>query len=231
MSSRTFSVLGNAIVLAVLALGAWLMWRNVTRTADPPGAAVALLTETAEKAGVDSAGGAPRRAVRSSGPLVVAPSGLAIPVAGVASGQLTDTYTASRGGGSRVHNAIDIMAPRGTPVLAAADGTVEKLFYSQGGGGITAYVRSPDGEWLHYYAHLDAYAPGLREGRRIARGDPIGTVGVTGNANPSGPHLHYAIYRMSPGERWWQGSPINPYPLLAGTRGNGGQLAGRGERG
>jgi murein DD-endopeptidase MepM/ murein hydrolase activator NlpD len=221
LSGRALSVFGNAIVFAVLALGAWLWWRNVTRTADPPPAAVALLAETAERVGVDSAGGAPRVASRlPSGPLAVAPSGLAIPVAGIAAGDLVDTYTQSRGGGTRVHNAIDIMAARGTPVLSATDGTVEKLFFSRGGGGITAYVRSSDGVWLHYYAHLDAYAPGLAEGQRIRRGDPIGTVGISGNASPSGPHLHYAIYRMSAGERWWQGAPVNPYPLLAGSSAN-----------
>lgn len=223
MASRPskLSVFGNAIVFGLLALGAWLWWRNVSRTADPPPAAVALLAETAERAGVDPAGGAPRAAFMGpAGPLAIASSGLAIPVAGIAGKELTDTYTASRGGGSRVHNAIDIMAPRGTPVVSASAGVVEKLFYSQGGGGITAYVRSPDRRWLHYYAHLDAYAPGLREGQRIRRGDPIGTVGISGNANPSGPHLHYAIYRMSPGERWYDGAPINPYPQLAGTRGS-----------
>ena len=221
------SVFGNAIVFALLAAGALIWWRNVTRTADPPAPAVAILAETVEKVGVDPAAGAPRQPVRLSRPLVLAPSGLAVPVLGIRSDQLTDTFTASRGGGRRIHNAIDIMAPRGTPVVAASDGTVEKLFYSQGGGGITAYVRSPDGQWLHYYAHLDAYAPGLSEGRRLRRGDPIGTVGITGNANPDGPHLHYAIYRMSADERWWQGTPVNPYPQLVGGR----QLAGRGERG
>ncbi len=219
MSGRALSVFGNAIVFAVLALGAWLWWRNVTRTADRPPAAVAILAETAEKVGVNSARDAPRRApTLPKGPLPVTPSGLVIPVVGVSSRDLADTYSQSRGGGSRVHNAIDIMAPRGTPVVSASDGTVEKLYYSRGGGGITAYVRSPDGLWLHYYAHLDAYAPGLREGGRVRRGDLIGTVGISGNASPSGPHLHYAIFRMSAGERWWQGVPVNPYPLLAGGR-------------
>jgi len=93
---------------------------------------------------------------------------------------------------------------------------VEKLFFSDGGGGITAYVRSDDGRWSYYYAHLSAYAPGLREGQQMRRGDPVGYVGATGNANPAGPHLHFAINRMNPGEQWWQGTPINPYPLLAG---------------
>ena len=101
---------------------------------------------------------------------------------------------------------------------AAAPGTVEKLFFSQGGGGITAYVRSPDQKWTYYYAHLQSYAPGLAEGQQIKRGQPIGRVGHTGNANPDGPHLHFAINQMRNGEKWYQGTPINPYPLLAGKR-------------
>ena len=148
--------------------------------------------------------------------LVVGPGGLAIPVAGVRPEQLQDTYTQSRAGDARVHNAIDIMAPRGTPVIAAAPGTVEKLFLSRGGGGITAYVRSPDRQWIYYYAHLDAYAPGLREGQTVRQGDPIGTVGTSGNANPAGPHLHFAIHRMGPEDDWHEGTAVNPYPLLAG---------------
>ncbi|WP_300974093.1 peptidoglycan DD-metalloendopeptidase family protein [Sphingomonas sp. LHG3406-1] len=217
MSGRALSVFGNAVVFAVLAFGAWLWWRNVTSTADPPPAAVAMLSETAGRAGIDPAAGAPRVASRlPPGSLTFAASGLVVPVAGIEAPDLVDTYTQSRGGGSRIHNAIDIMASRGTPVVSASDGLVEKLYFSRGGGGITAYVRSLDGLWLHYYAHLDSYAPGLREGQRIRRGDQIGTVGISGNASPSGPHLHYAIYRMRPGERWWQGAPINPYPLLAG---------------
>jgi murein DD-endopeptidase MepM/ murein hydrolase activator NlpD len=153
-------------------------------------------------------------------PIVLAPSGLALPVAGVKPEQLVDTYTAARAGG-RVHDATDIMAPRGTAVVAAAPGTVEKLFFSRGGGGITAYVRSPDGGWQYYYAHLDAYAPGLHEGQIVKRGDPIGRVGSTGDASPTAPHLHFAINRMAPGQRWWQGSPINPYPLLAAKKAGG----------
>lgn len=150
--------------------------------------------------------------------LVHGPTGLAIPVVGVKADELQDTYTQSRAGGARVHNAIDIMAARGTPVVAAAPGTVEKLFFSQGGGGITAYVRSPDQHWMFYYAHLDAYAPGLHEGQVLKQGDAIGTVGSTGNANPAGPHLHLAINRMADGEKWHEGTPINPYPLLAGGK-------------
>ncbi|NCP12386.1 MAG: M23 family metallopeptidase [Sphingomonadales bacterium] len=139
---------------------------------------------------------------------------LIVPVAGVRPGDLVDTFTQARAGGARVHDAIDIMAADGTPVVAAAGGRVEKLFYSKGGGGITAYVRSPDQNWVYYYAHLRDYAPGLKEGRTIARGDPIGTVGHSGNASAEGPHLHFAIHRMEDGEGWWQGTPVNPYPLL-----------------
>lgn len=140
--------------------------------------------------------------------------GLIIPVEGIATRSLVDTYRASRGGGSRVHNAIDIMAPRGTPILAAAAGTVERLHNSRLGG-ITIYIRSEDNQWVHYYAHLDARAPGLAVGQRVERGQNIGTVGFTGNASPAGPHLHFAVYRMAAGQRWYQGTPVNPYPLLA----------------
>jgi murein DD-endopeptidase MepM/ murein hydrolase activator NlpD len=166
---------------------------------------------------------APAAAPPAAGPpgpapaLVLGPTGVAIPVVGVKPEQLQDTFTQARSGG-RVHDAIDIMAPHGTPVVAAAPGTLEKLFFSKGGGGITAYVRSPDGRWLFYYAHLQEYAPGLHEGQAMRQGDPIGLVGSTGNANPAGPHLHFAIYRMEPGEKWYDGTPINPYPLLAGKR-------------
>jgi len=152
--------------------------------------------------------------------VVVGPAGLAIPVVGVKASDLVDTYDAARGSGRR-HDANDIMAPEGTPVIAAADGTIEKLFFSKGGGGITIYERSPDGKWMYYYAHLSAYAPGLAEGQEVKRGQVIGRVGHTGDASASGPHLHFAINSMAPGERWWQGTPINPYPLLAGKRAKG----------
>ncbi len=148
--------------------------------------------------------------------VTVGPAGLAIPVQGLKPANLSDTYTQARAGGARTHDAIDIMAAEGTPVVSSSDGTVEKLFFSQGGGGITVYVRSPDQRWIYYYAHLQGYAPGLAEGQRVKRGQLLGRVGHTGNANPAGPHLHFAINRMNPGEKWWQGSPINPYPLLAG---------------
>ena len=166
-----------------------------------------------DKAVVNPAGEAAPFAIGSA---TVGPAGLAIPVAGVKPGELVDTFTQARAGGARVHDAIDIMAPTGTPVISAAPGTVEKLYFSEGGGGTSAYIRSPDGQWTYYYAHLSAYAPGLHEGQRMRRGTPVGYVGFSGNANPAGPHLHFAINRMAPGEKWYHGTPVNPYPLLAG---------------
>ena len=210
---RLISRIGWIVVVAVL-VGAFSIFAyNIGYRAGQGEVSVA-----GQKQEVDPKGAPP---VTVAEGVVVGPSGLAIPVAGVKAEQLVDTYTQARAGGARSHDAIDIMAAMGTPVVAAAPGTVEKLFFSDGGGGITAYVRSDDGRWSYYYAHLQAYAPGLHEGQRVERGSPIGTVGVTGNANPTGPHLHFAINRMNPGEKWWQGTPINPYPLLAGKPVNG----------
>ena len=164
-------------------------------------------------------GQAPAPAVPAPPPgpeALVTPSGLAIPVAGVQPGALYDSFGDPRGeDGKRGHGALDIPAPTGTPVLAAAAGTVEKLFESQNGGH-TIYVRSPEGRFVYYYAHLDTYRPDLREGLAVARGQPIATVGSTGDANPAAPHLHFEIKRMAPGEKWYEGQGINPYPLLAG---------------
>ncbi|HEX5259773.1 MAG TPA: M23 family metallopeptidase [Sphingomicrobium sp.] len=152
--------------------------------------------------------------------VVVGPAGLAIPVVGVKASELVDTFDDARSAGRR-HDAIDIMAAEGTPVIAAADGTIEKLFFSNGGGGITIYERATDPKWMYYYAHLQGYAPGLAEGQQVKRGQVIARVDHTGDASPAGPHLHFAINAMAPGQRWWQGTPINPYPLLAGKKANG----------
>ncbi|AQR73008.1 hypothetical protein BXU08_04385 [Sphingomonas sp. LM7] len=141
---------------------------------------------------------------------------LAVPVQGVTRAQIVDTWGQSRAGGARAHEATDIMAPGGTPVLAAAPGTVEKLFYSEGGGGITLYVRSPDRQWSYYYAHLARYAPGVSEGMRVKAGDLLGFVGDTGNSGAGNYHLHFALSHMLPADGWWKGQPVNPYPLLAG---------------
>jgi murein DD-endopeptidase MepM/ murein hydrolase activator NlpD len=139
---------------------------------------------------------------------------LLIPVEGVTVDKLRDTYSESRGNGRRTHEAIDIMAPRGTPVIASAPGTIDKLFLSKAGGN-TIYLRSEDRRTIQYYAHLDQYAAGLREGRKVARGERLGTVGSTGNASENAPHLHFAILRTEPDAEWWEPtSALNPYALL-----------------
>ncbi len=105
------------------------------------------------------------------------------------------------------------MAPRGTPVLAADDGTIEKLFLSKPGG-ITIYEFDPTRRYSYYYAHLDSYAKGLKEGMPVKRGEEIGIVGSTGDASPNAPHLHFAIFVLGPEKQWWKGTAINPYPIL-----------------
>ncbi|HVF50873.1 MAG TPA: M23 family metallopeptidase [Pyrinomonadaceae bacterium] len=137
---------------------------------------------------------------------------LSVPVEGIRPEQLQDTYSAARSEG-RVHNAIDIIAPRGTPVLAVADGTVVKLFNSKPGG-ITIYQLADDNRHVFYYAHLDRYADNLREGQRIQRGQTIAYVGDTGNAGAGNYHLHFSVSLISDPKRYWDGVNINPYPLM-----------------
>jgi peptidoglycan LD-endopeptidase LytH len=135
-----------------------------------------------------------------------------VPVAGVKPEQLRDTFLQARGGGRR-HGALDILAPHGTPVVAAVDGTIRKLFHSKAGG-VTIYQFDLAEERVYYYAHLERYADGLHEGQRVKQGDVIGYVGVTGNAPPGTPHLHFAIEILTAEKRWWKGTAVNPYPLL-----------------
>lgn len=144
-------------------------------------------------------------------------TGLSIPVQGTTAAQLADTFTDARDQG-RSHDAIDIMAPAGTPVLAVADGHIEKLFDSERGG-LTIYQFEPSEKYAYYYAHLQRYADGLAEKRSIRRGQIIGYVGSTGNASPAAPHLHFAIFLLGPKRRWWEGTAINPYPVLAQGQG------------
>jgi murein DD-endopeptidase MepM/ murein hydrolase activator NlpD len=142
-----------------------------------------------------------------------APRPLIMPVAGIDPSTIHDMFDEMRGGSTRRHDALDILAPRGTLVLAADDGTIKKLFTSVPGG-LTVYEFDPDQRYCYYYAHLDAYAPGLHEGQILHRGDLVGYVGTTGNAPKDTPHLHFAVIRLDPDKRWWTGTAINPFPLL-----------------
>jgi peptidoglycan LD-endopeptidase LytH len=140
---------------------------------------------------------------------------LLIPVEGIARWKLRDNFDERRAG--HPHEALDIMAPRGTPVLAVDDGRVAKLFKSVAGG-ITIYQFDPAEKWAYYYAHLDRYATGLRDGMKVERGQVLGYVGSTGNASPNAPHLHFTIFRLGPEKQWWKGTAVNPYPFLADAK-------------
>ena len=191
----------TVVVTATLTSAAWIVVgsTNFDRAGEP------RASRPAEPQLAAPAPAAPASAA-VAGPLL-------IPVAGVSAAQLSDTFDDARGE-ERRHEALDIAAPMGTPVIAAAGGRVEKLFLSDDGGN-TVYVRSPDGRTLYYYAHLQAYAPGLEEGEAVARGQRLGAVGLSGNVDPASPHLHFAIMRTTPGAEWWQAAtPVNPYPLL-----------------
>jgi len=172
--------------------------------------------------GLSAAGASTGRPLERENPRPAAPgttdsgatatSGLLIPVFGVAAASLVDTYEDARGEGRR-HDAIDIMAPRGTPVLAAGDGVVMKLFESDLGG-ITLYQLAPDERTIYYYAHLDGYAPEMTEGRVLRQGEVLGYVGNSGSAGPGNYHLHFEVSTTENPDQYWGGVPQNPYPLL-----------------
>lgn len=226
-----------AVVLCLWWAGATLVGRSVggARSPDPPppprGTPV-----TASRAGESDGRGAldwpgpsaeaPRLGESPAAATIAAPrlptgsdqaallsQRLLIPVAGVEVSALRSTFEEDRGGGNRRHEAIDILAPRGTAVLAAGDGRIVKLFTSARGG-LTIYQFDLDERYCYYYAHLDGYAPTLREGHAVSRGEVIGYVGTTGNAPPSTPHLHFAIFKLGPEKQWWDGEPIDPFPVL-----------------
>jgi murein DD-endopeptidase MepM/ murein hydrolase activator NlpD len=137
--------------------------------------------------------------------------GLRVPIDGLDIEQLKGGFTEHRAGdGGHTHEAVDILAPRNTPVHAVQDGTIAKLFFSKAGGN-TIYQFDPAQQFCYYYAHLERYADGVRDGLRVSRGDVIGYVGTSGNAPPGTPHLHFAVYELTPEHRWWQGHPLDPY--------------------
>ena len=148
----------------------------------------------------------------ASSPAELEDRDLGMPVDGIVPDQLTRQFDQPRGG-ARKHEAIDILAPRGTPIKAVEDGRIARLFHSKAGG-ITIYQFDPSERFCYYYAHLERYAPGLNEGDRVRRGQVIGYVGTSGNAPKDTPHLHFAIFRLTEQKRWWEGTPIDPYDVL-----------------
>jgi peptidoglycan LD-endopeptidase LytH len=207
---RTFRVL----------LAGWVLGGTILVLMAKPWTPDAFAGERARTSGRDAAGSSQsfsRRAeagaaLARAGGTTEALHGVIIPVSGVTPRQLRDTFDEARGGG-RTHHAMDILAPRGTPVVAAVDGPIRKLFTSKGGG-LTIYQYDQSGQRLYYYAHLDAYAQGLAEGTFMRQGSVIGYVGTTGNAPPGTPHLHFSIEDLPPTREWWKGRPLNPYPVL-----------------
>jgi murein DD-endopeptidase MepM/ murein hydrolase activator NlpD len=155
---------------------------------------------------------APPPGARSRAPAdPLAARGLLIPVKGLKREDVRDNFDEKRG--LRRHHALDIMAKRGTPVVAADDGRVVRVRRHLLGG-LTVYQHDPEEKYAYYYAHLDSYAKGLEEGNVLRRGDVIGYVGSTGNAPASAPHLHFAITEMGPERKWFRGKPVNPYPYF-----------------
>ncbi|MEP7185358.1 MAG: M23 family metallopeptidase [Rhodanobacter sp.] len=223
------------LILAGACLAAWMVAfsgqgpRSPALTTSASGASTTTKAELSaaakitvpSSAGTVAAGPVPAASAGSSTDQLAAlpPSAvenLLIPVVGVKAKDLVDTFTDARSQG-RVHDAIDIMASSGTPVVAVNDGHVVKLFTSVRGG-LTVYEFDPQDQVIYYYAHLDSYAPGLAEGQVLHRGDPIGRVGSTGNASAEAPHLHFEIEILGPEKQWWHATSINPYGRFSGQR-------------
>lgn len=219
-ASRTLDRIATVLITATVVSAGWILFGSYFLTGRSMGGSEveepATTVETpmaGESAAETSAPPQHSREVRQ--PAREQTYQLAIPVLDISADELTDTYSDDRGGGARLHEAIDIMAPAGTSIIAAAPGEIERLFTSDAGG-LTIYVRSPDRQTIYYYAHLKEYAPGLKEGQRVRRGQRLGTVGSSGNADPAAPHLHFAIMRTTPEAEWYEpATAINPYPLLA----------------
>jgi murein DD-endopeptidase MepM/ murein hydrolase activator NlpD len=175
-------------------------------SSDPTVAAVSTVSKApgavAPAAAVETIGADPIAALRRHG--------LEVPIDDADVDDWKGHFGQRRGGGARGHEAVDILAPRHTPVRAVEDGTIAKLFNSKAGG-ITIYQFDPGGEFCYYYAHLQRYAEGLADGKKISKGEIIGYVGTTGNAPPNTPHLHFAIFQLTDAKRWWEGKPIDPY--------------------
>ncbi len=207
---------------AGVVVGAWLMPAGTSQTPPALGLpfteSVARAPAAASPPGptIDAAPVARAMPADASDLSLLRARNLGLPVSGVGAAQLNDNYTQQRAGGVD-HEALDIMAPRGTPVLAVEDGRIAKLFLSKPGG-ITLYQFDPSGTYAYYYAHLDGYADGIAEGGTLRKGQVIGYVGSTGNASPDAPHLHFAIFKLGIEKQWWRGTPINPFLVWRDTK-------------
>ena len=224
---RTFSIGAGCGFIAGAALTAILITKYVQFTNGRAAVAPRAISTDDGLADVDApvlqqrrvAPPAPVATIGDSVPKITAapPEELAhrkfeIPVEGIKPDQLVRSFEERRSG-TRSHEAIDILAPRNTPVKAIEDGTVARLFESKAGG-TTIYQFDPTEQFCYYYAHLERYADGLREGDKIKKGQVIGYVGTSGNAPKDTPHLHFAVFKLTSAKRWWEGTPIDPYDIL-----------------
>jgi murein DD-endopeptidase MepM/ murein hydrolase activator NlpD len=239
---RTFGAGAGCGLLAGMFLMATIVWQygnvigsrasSALHPADPPKATArwedgmddsgSPVLDVADDEPRGTTGTAPRPPAAADGAAVIGPTpsspaeltdrDLAMPVEGIVPDQLTRQFEQPRGG-ARKHEAIDILAPRGTPVKAVEDGRIARLFHSKTGG-ITIYQFDPSERFCYYYAHLERYAVGVKEGDQVRRGQVIGYVGTSGNAPKDTPHLHFAIFRLTADKRWWEGTPIDPYDVL-----------------
>lgn len=208
----------SILPLALLLLSAGCSQRAPWRVIPTPSSAAPAAAHQTARAEPVRAGdaGAPSEemiAAPADATAVAHLASLLFPVANGDSARLADSFNADRDGGARKHRAIDIMAPKGTPVLAVADGRILRLTNTSKGG-ISIYAADLEEQFVYYYAHLDRYHPSLYTGRPLLRGDTLGFVGTTGNAPKDAPHLHFQLMRMPPDRKFWNGEPINPYPLL-----------------
>ena len=193
----------------------WTRYASAREVSDPGSRGIESIERPAATTGRPEVPASASEAVVGpppSSPTQLVDRQLLIPVEGVRPDALTRQFADERGG-SRRHEAIDILAPRNTPVKAVEDGTIARLFYSKAGG-ITVYQFDPSANFCYYYAHLERYADGLREGAPVRKGQVIGYVGTSGNAPKTTPHLHFAIFRLTEARHWWEGTPIDPFDVF-----------------
>ncbi len=221
------AAVGATLCVLFMARAAWQHEREPAHAAQPLAVQGRPPSAAAQGQSPPVSSPAAQPATRTEAPLAAAPAGpdvagpdlerlrgreLKIPVEGVSEKELRDNFAEARGSG--VHEALDILAPRGTRVVAADEGRVAKLFTSVRGG-LTVYQFDPSETFCYYYAHLDRYAPGLKEGMLLRKGDLVGHVGTTGNAPRDTPHLHFTVFKLGKEKRWWEGTAINPFPVWA----------------
>lgn len=212
-----------AVITATIVSAGWIIAGAIyldreesaqVEAAEAAGSNIAPLTDVELAEGEGEGEGSPADLAQASTQPEEEVATLMIPVLGVSAEDLVNTFSDERGGGTQLHEAIDIAADRGTTVVAAAPGSIERMFRSDVGGN-TIYIRSVDGETIYYYAHLADYAEGLNEGQQVRRGQRLGTVGTSGQADPTAPHLHFELMRTTPEAEWWEpATSVNPYELL-----------------